>query len=172
MNQIHIILPALAVLAFVTQTEAQEKTARPALKAVITCYNGKIDTGSHCSTTNFQQDGTTFPTGGPMRCGFRGKVSAISWTLAKSDAQGDHYDFIRVFPADEDGANTQKKRIQFNGKRIIVFKDDHQVVVIDPPATKENNKAEQVDADQPATAPESRPEGGEKPKRESERRPQ
>jgi hypothetical protein len=170
MNKVHIFLPAIAVLGFVTQIAAQEHTVRPAHKAVITCYNGKSDSRSNCSTTNFQPDGATFPTGGPMRCGFPGKVSAISWTLVKRDADGDHYDFVRVFPDGEEGAETKKKRIQFNGKRVVVFKDGHQVVVIDPPATNKKSKAEQDGAGQPATAPESKPEGKEKLEPESEGR--
>lgn len=106
-----------------------------------------------------------------MRCGFPGKVSAISWTLAKTDADGDHYDFVRVFPDGEDSAETQKKRIRFNGKRVVVFEDEHQAVVIDPPPTTKTDEGEQGGGDQSVTAPESKSEGGGKPKSKPEARP-
>ena len=133
MKKIHILLPALVVISLATQITAFGDIVRPKHKALITCFNGRIDSRSKCSATNFQHDGTIFPTGGPMRCGFPGKVSSISWKLLMTDEGGDHYEFIREFPHGEDEAMTQKKRIRYTGQRIVIFKDGDQVIVIDPP---------------------------------------
>ena len=94
-----------------------------------------------------------------MRCGFPGRVSLIAWSLVKKDEEGDHYEFVRVFPHGEDDAKTNKKRIRFCGKRVIVFKDDHQVVVIDRPPKTRKGESEQAGADQLVNAPASAPKG-------------
>ena len=159
MKKGYILLSAFGVLLLSMQIAAQEHTVRPAHKAVVTCYNGKIESRSNCSAANFQPDGTIFPNGGPMRCGFSGRVSLIAWSLVKKDEDGDHYEFVRVFPHGEDDAKRNKKRIRFGGKRVIIFKDEHQVVVIDPPPKIRKGKAEHAGADRLVNAPASAPEG-------------
>ena len=104
----------------------------PRFKAHIICFNGKVDSRSSCSTTNFQPDGTLHATG-KMTCGKAGQVSEVEWSLLERRGDREVYRFTRRFPSDTAAVSTTTKDVEFSDDRVIVFEDDYQVVVIEPP---------------------------------------
>ena len=104
----------------------------PRFKARITCFNGKLDSGSSCSGTSFQPDGALHPKG-KMTCGYPGKVSEIEWSFVERRGDKDAYRFTRVFPSDTANPSTASKTIEFSDSRVPVFEDKFQVIVIEPP---------------------------------------
>lgn len=107
--------------------------ASPRFKARITCFNGKLDSGSSCSGTSFQPDGTLHAKGGPLTCGYPGRVSEIEWAFVERRGANDVYRFTRRFPSDTATVTTTSKEVEFSDRRVIVFEDEFQVVVIEPP---------------------------------------
>lgn len=103
----------------------------PKAKARITCFNGKPDGATYCSGINFQPDGTLHATGS-VSCGYTGQVSEVTWSFVKTEGSNDVYHFSRRFPSDKPENTTTGKTVEFSGKRVIVFQDDFQSVVIDP----------------------------------------
>lgn len=104
----------------------------PRFKARVACFNGKVDSGSSCSTTNFQPDGTLHTTG-KMTCGFPGRVSEVEWSFVERRGTNDVYRFIRRFPSDTAAVSATSKIVEFSESQVIVFEDEFQVVVIAPP---------------------------------------
>lgn len=105
----------------------------PRFKALVTCFNGKLDSGSSCSVTCFQPDGTLHPKGGPVKCGYPGQVSVVEWVFIERRGGKDVYRFTRVFPSDTATATTTSKSVEFSDSRVIVFEDKFQVIVMEPP---------------------------------------
>jgi hypothetical protein len=104
----------------------------PHLRAEIICHNGKLDTGSSC-TSNAPKPGNPPGKNGKMTCGFPGKVSEITWSFVERRDGKDVYDFTRRFPIKSEHTATQTKQVHFAGKRVIVFEDKDQVIVIQSP---------------------------------------
>jgi hypothetical protein len=105
----------------------------PRFKARVVCFNGKLDSGCSCASTCFQPDGTLH-TQGSMTCGFPGKVSEIEWSFVERRGPNDVYRFTRRFPSDTAAAGTTSKTVEFGESRVVVFEDQVQVVVIEPPS--------------------------------------
>ena len=123
----------LAALLAVACLAADSPTkSKPHLKAVVTCFNGKLDSGSYCSGRCFQLDGPLYPTGN-MTCGWPGKISEIEWSFVETRGTNDVYRFTRRFPSDTQATATTSKLIEFGGSRVTVFEDQHQVVVMEGP---------------------------------------
>jgi hypothetical protein len=123
---------AVSLISFhlvAADTPAKES---PRFKARVACFNGKVDSGSSCSTTNSQPDGTWHTTG-KMRCGFSGRVSEIEWSFVERRGTNDVYRFTRRFPSDTAAVSTTSKNVEFSNSRVIVFEDTFQVLVIEPP---------------------------------------
>jgi hypothetical protein len=104
----------------------------PRYKSCVACFNGGLDSGSSCSVTCFQPDGAIHGTG-KMTCGFAGKVSEIEWSFVERHADSDVYRFTRRFPADTADSTTTSKTVEFSVRRVVVFQDKFQVMVIEPP---------------------------------------
>jgi hypothetical protein len=126
----------LAVMLGACFTCSAEPAASPTNKAVVICFNGKMDSGISCS-------GTLNSTG-KMTSGLRGKVSEIEWRFLRRKGNADVYAFTRLFPADKAESKTEHKTVEFSGDRVTVFEDTFQVIVIQGPKAKE--KAEQPGA--------------------------
>ena len=107
--------------------------ASPRFKARITCFNGKVDSGSSCSTTTFQPDGTLHTKGGPLKCGYPGRLSEIEWAFVERRGANDVYRFTRRFPYETADVSTTRKEVEFSDSRVVVFEDKFQVVVMEPP---------------------------------------
>jgi hypothetical protein len=106
--------------------------ASPRFKARVTCFNGKVDSGSSCSGSNYQSDGVLHSTG-KMTCGFPGQVSEVEWSFVEHHGTNDVYRFTRRFPADTAAVSTTSKNVEFSDRRVVVFEDKFQVIVIEPP---------------------------------------
>jgi len=74
-----------------------------------------------------------------MTCGVAGQVSEIEWSFVKRSDGKDVYTFTRKFPSDGPAPTTTTKDVEFNGKRVVIFEDKVQTVVIDPP-----NKSDRI----------------------------
>ena len=105
----------------------------PRFKALVTCFNGKVDSGSSCSATCFQPDGALHPKGGPLKCGYPGQVSEVEWAFVERRGSKDVYRFTRVFSSDTATAATTSKTVEFSDSRVVVFEDKFQVIVMEPP---------------------------------------
>lgn len=128
-----VILAAVFVAGFTCHAEP---ATTPIRKAVVICFNGKLDSGNSCSSTCFQPDGTLFLSG-KMTCGWPGKVSEIKWRFLRRKGSADEYEFTRRFPADKPECKTETRTVEFSTERAIVFKDASQVIVIDRPKAKD-----------------------------------
>ena len=132
-------------LALVGVAAEPAPQTKPLFPATVTCFNGKIDLGTSCWMT--WSDG---PAPDPksrvlsrgLTCGSAGQVSEISWEFLGSENGADLYQFTRHFPVDSPTSETVTKQIRFRGKRLIIFEDKYQVVVIQPPTNLENGKKE------------------------------
>ena len=120
------------VLSSVAETPA---LSGPRYVAAVTCFNGKLDSGSSCSTKPTQE-----PAPDPkvkvsrgMTCGFAGKVSELQWEYVGQRGAADLYRIARRFPSDTPSARTATNTIAFTGKRVTVFEDADQVVVMETP---------------------------------------
>jgi hypothetical protein len=105
--------------------------ASPRFKARVACFNGKLDSGSSCSGINFEPNGALHTTG-KMTCGFPGQVSEIEWSFIQQHGAKDVYRFTRRFPSDTT-PDTTSKTVEFSDRRVIVFEDQFQTVVMEPP---------------------------------------
>lgn len=133
MNTTFLVLLACWLLCWNgAGADTPAKSAGPRFKARIACFNGKLDSGSSCSGNTFQPDGIIHPTG-KMACGFPGKVSEIEWSFVERRGDNDVYRFTRRFPTDTSATTTSSKSVEFSDKRVIVFQDELQAVVIEPP---------------------------------------
>jgi len=68
-----------------------------------------------------------------MTCGYPGHVSEIEWSFVKRHNDKDVYRFTRRFPSDTADVSTTSKDVAFSDRRVVVFKDKFQVIVIEPP---------------------------------------
>jgi hypothetical protein len=126
------VLVTISLTCFhLAAADAPVKTS-PQFKARVTCFNGKLDSGASCSTTCFQPDGTLHGKG-KMTCGFPGQVSEVEWSFIERRGTNDVYRFTRRFPSDTAAATTTTRSVSFSDRRVIVFEDRFQAVVIEPP---------------------------------------
>lgn len=128
----------VAWLAFVCAGAAAETNAQPRYVATVTCFNGKVDSGSSCSATpqESKRDGSV-KINRELTCGLPGKVSEIKWEFVGYQGPADVYRVSRRFPADNPGAVTVTNWTVYYGKRVAVFQDQDQVIVVEPPKKKE-----------------------------------
>ena len=125
-----LLIVSLACFHLVA-ADAPTKTS-PRFRARVTCFNGKVDSGSSCSLTAFQPDGILHATG-KTTCGFPGQVSEVEWSFVERRGTNDVYRFTRRFPSDTPAVSTTSKNVEFSDGRVVVFEDKFQVIVIEPP---------------------------------------
>ena len=126
---------AAAFLVFLVSHPLSMAVDKPAplFPAVLVCYNGRIDSGSHCSTTLARVDGNANVPKGKLICGHAGAVSEITWTFLGQKDGKDLYHFNRKFPSDAADSKTSEADIVFdNSKRQIIFEDKAQCITIEP----------------------------------------
>lgn len=99
--------------------------AAPRFEGRVVCFNGKLDSRSSC-------DGA-LDAKGKMGCGWPGRVSEIEWSFVEQRSKRDVYRFTRRFPSDAAAASTTSKTVEFSDRRVVVFEDKFQAVVIEPP---------------------------------------
>lgn len=117
---------------------AAETNSVPRYVAVVTCFNGKVDSGSSCSMTpeESKHDANVKIDRG-LTCGLPGKVSEIHWKFVGHQGPADVYQVSRRFPADKPEAATVTNSVLYFGKRVAAFQDKDQVIVMEPPKKKE-----------------------------------
>lgn len=132
-------LLALALGATANAADVLSKTG-PTHPMDVICFDGKIDSDHSCSLAaqgiKREIDGESELT---MTCGESGHASFVSCTYVGSKDGTDYYRLIRRFPAGDRNASTSVKTVRFSGQRVIAFKDEYQVVVMDP--VPEDHKA-------------------------------
>ena len=123
---------ALTIACSATDTSALPKPRYP---AVVTCFNGKLDSGSFCSAkpTREAVADSKLRVARGLTCGWPGKVSELHWEFVKQWEKADVYRVIRRFPADTQNAVTTTNTVYFTGNRITVFEDKYQVIVMERP---------------------------------------
>lgn len=134
-------LLALLVLAgFVFSASAQINTNQPArFKTKVVSYEGKIGSGafdtSICPTPSALLPGN----GGTDEVTTPGHESKLVWKFVGRNGGKDFYQFsfTRMTKAGVSVKTTDSKEISFDGRRIVIFKDDFHTVIIDSPSEKE-----------------------------------
>ena len=71
---------------------------------------------------------------GGLTFGYPGLVSKITWEWNKEKKST--FVFTRTFPVDSDAPQISTKEITYEGKRVIIFEDEHQVITIGPEQSK------------------------------------
>lgn len=109
--------------------------SRPRYVAAVTCFNGKIDSSPFCSTklTKEPAPALNVKISHAMTCGSPGKVSELKWEYVGQYGAADLYRMVRRFPLDTPNERTTTNSIEFTGKRVTVFEDVDQVVVMETP---------------------------------------
>ena len=129
-----LLLSLFTLLALACSAAEPAPKTKPLFPVTVTCFMGKIDSRSSCSsvmTTVPEPDpGSRWSSG--MTCGRPTQVSELRWEFLGSDGGADVYQITRRFPADAPQSETITKKIKFEGRRIVVFEDQYQVVVLDP----------------------------------------
>jgi hypothetical protein len=125
-----ILLATIFFMASAIRADAPEP--EPRFKAVITCHNGKLNSGSLCRAYNYQPDGKSHGAG-KITCGWLGSVSEIEWKLVRRQGEKDVYRFTRRFPIDAAETATTSKDVEFEGKQVTIFEDNFQCIVISGP---------------------------------------
>lgn len=128
------LLSSLLLCSVLVCTASEPSKPKPLFGAVVTCFIGKADSQSSCTTIVKPQESAIARSGG-MTCGLPGQVSELKWKFVGSESGVDIYEISRRFPADAPQSVTTTKTIRFSGKRVIAFEDQHQVIVFDPPNT-------------------------------------
>ncbi len=132
MNISLLFIAMISLTLDVVAAQAATKLS-PRFKARVICFNGKLDSGSSCSVANFQPDGAQHAKG-KMTCGFPGKVSVVAWSFVEHRGSNDVYHFTRRFPSDAAAVTTTTKTVEFSNRRVVVFEDSAQAIVIEPVA--------------------------------------
>ena len=63
-------------------------------------------------------------------CGFPGAVSRVNFEYTRSDGDGDHYHFERLFPYGEPDQKSTQLDVVFTGRELVLFEDEWQRVVL------------------------------------------
>ena len=105
--------------------------------------------------------------GAYFKCGSEGYQVELHY---KGTNSGKDYYRLKITYPENGAVRTIEKRLIYDGVGVEVFRDNKYRICIRPWTDKQ--LSEQDGADQPGTAPESKPEGDSKPKPESEARPQ
>lgn len=121
--------------ALVCSCTAGDVQSQPRYVAVVTCFNGKLDSGSSCSAKPAKdpKNEASWQIKRELTCGSPGKVSEVQWQFVGQKGDADVYQVTRRFPSDTPGAVTATNTVSFTGKRVTVFEDKDQVIVIGPP---------------------------------------
>jgi hypothetical protein len=68
-----------------------------------------------------------------MTCGWPDRVSEIRWGFVRRKGAQDVYRFERRFPLDGPECQSTSNVVAFDGAQVVVFQDEHQVIVLDAP---------------------------------------
>ena len=115
---------------------AGEESSDPKYPAALTCFIGEIGSRSNCSMiiADPREKVTKFKaTGTKMTCGHPPEVSEIGWKFIRHQDDKDVYAFTRLFPADANERKAASKTVPFDGNQVVVFQDEHHVVVLHSP---------------------------------------
>ena len=123
----------LALLVTVVVAGSPMPKISPLHSASVTIFIGKVDSRSFAratvvkipETANFHSTCTGMTGGNP------GQISDVRWEFMGSSGGSDHYRFTRRFPTEGSSQTTSVKTISFDGHRVVVFEDQHQVVVME-----------------------------------------
>ena len=137
MKRANRVVVVVVALTAVVVCGCSEREPEPQYAARLTCHLDEIGSGSGCSTViwdpNEQQDVNPAKRAGSMRCGWTGNVSEISWRFVRHKGAKDIYSFERRFPVDGLNPQVTSQTVAFDGVQVVVFEDEHQVIVLDTP---------------------------------------
>jgi hypothetical protein len=128
---------------------AQLSTNQPSrFKTKVISYEGKIGSGVNGSTTNFVPVNTG--AGGSDTVTSPGHESELKWTFVGRNGDKDVYwfTFTRTTTKTPSPGRTTKdkittaKEVQFDGKQIVVFKDELHLVVMESPSAEDLKTAQ------------------------------
>ena len=128
--RVAILVATMIVMAPGMRADSPE--TGPRIKAVLSCYMGKLNSGSKCTVTFYQPDGKLHQSG-KLTCGWSGRISEIEWKFVRRRGDNDVYRITRTFPVDTAETATTSKDVEFDGKQTTVFEDKFQCIVISGP---------------------------------------
>lgn len=122
----------LLTLLSITSVHANEKNELEGLFQ-LTCFNGKIDSRSKCSTIiKLNRDISPDRLKGGLTCGYPDLTSEIKWEYHRKAEKKLHLRLERVFPLGSLTPLREMKDVTYEGERIVIFEDEHQVIVLEP----------------------------------------
>ena len=131
-----VLLGAVIAMAGCSQRVSEQTDSNPKYPAALTCFIGEIGSGTNCSmviTDPREKVTKSRITGEKMTCGHPGEVSEIGWKFISHQDNKDVYTFTRVYPADGNEREAESKTVAFDGSQLVLFEDDHHVVVLHTP---------------------------------------
>lgn len=76
---------------------------------------------------------------GQSSCGHKGAVSEVTWSFLRTNDEGDVYTFTRKYPSNtpspETSTKESTKEVTYSGKKLILWSDDVQKILIKPKGT-------------------------------------
>ena len=116
---------------------AQISTNQPArLNTKVVCYDSG---GSSSDVASLAPDSTYPGNGGDDNVTSPGMEHELKWTFVGRNGSKDvwYFTFTRMTKIGSSDKTTTSKEIQFDGKQIIVFKDDLHTVILESPSAED-----------------------------------
>jgi hypothetical protein len=116
---------------------AQISTNQPArLNTKVVCYDSN---GSSSDAASFAPDSTYPGNGGEQNITSPGTARELKWTFVGRNGSKDvwRFTFTRMTKAGSSDKTTTAREIQFDGKQIVVFKDDLHTVIMESPSAED-----------------------------------
>lgn len=131
MSRLFSLLVA-ATLIVGCSSSGSPKQSKPRFKSVVELEKDPTSCGLAISVINFQSDGFISPSG-EMTYGLTGQATTVTWEFVEARGASDVSRFTRRPASDTATSSGESKLIEFSGSRVVVFEDNQQFVVMNPP---------------------------------------
>ncbi len=143
LNDMKIFLIAVTLLALAFSANAEMSTNAPLtvtnlpahLKTKVSLYEGKEDSGVAAVDINFTPE-TTYPERvEKSKIVAPGHAAELKWRFVRRDNDKDIYHFTFKHLAETGATNLtlSAKMVEFDGKKVVVFRDPQHTVVMEIP---------------------------------------
>jgi hypothetical protein len=133
MKPIFLFIVLISLTFCASAQISTNQTAR--LNTKVICYDSGI---SSSDVVSLAPDSTYPGNGGEQNITSPGVERELKWTFVGRNGSKDvwHFTFTRMTKIGSSDKTTTTKEIQFNGKQIIVFKDDLHTVIMESPSAE------------------------------------
>jgi hypothetical protein len=134
MKQIFLFIVLISLTFCASAQISTNQCARLMTKVV--CYDSN---GSSCDVASLAPDSTYPGNGGGDNVTSPGMERELKWTFVGRNGSKDvwYFTFTRMTKSGSTDKTTTSREIQFEGKQIIVFKDDLHTVIMESPGAED-----------------------------------